>query len=1000
MKKSNFLLILISLALTLNATAQGKIQPKQTPDGSIYFQPFDQQEVDNQNISNRNFKSGETVDQDFGDAPQWDWLQKFDGSGLDIANDAVVDGDGNMYVTGSFSGTMELSGTTLTCVGKRDIFLAKFDASANLIWLKHANSGEFSSCDSYDIYQDNDMFFITGYFDGPSFTIDELSVDLTGYSDAFLLKVSADGQVEMLTNYSNYIACRGLAIAVDSDQNIYLTGTADGNLGWYHSSFLTKLDETGNIIWWQEHNIAFSDLAISGDQLYIAGTAYMESWLDDILLDPFGYCDAFVTKASLAGQYEWAVMGGHQQVFWGDSYVPNIETGTNGDIFMAGYFRNSVEFGQVLLSSSSTDAFIVRISPDAEVLWANSSIDTYNRLNGFALLENDQACISGEMGATAMFDDIVLETPDGGAGNYAAIYNSSGIAQDAFIVTHPTSSVVRFSENSILQTGTTGLDAFISEYDYSGNSSLNINSTGNSGTAELTGLEVDEAGSIFSLSNIYGFVDFFDLNFNTNKSTLLLARQKPDGTPIWTETIKGGVSWWNFTETTIKLDKPNERIYFHGTFNDSLVIGNLEFFNEEGGCFVACYTTNGVFEWAKELQPQVNIQSVDSDLQGNAYFSCNFDGTVEIEGLTFTARDVGDALILKYSMAGNLLWGKQIETDVFFYSTGIAVNPEGSFFTTLEPAGDTIFFNNGNNTMTFTPNDGRTVVAKYDESGNYLWAKSFGYSPTNYGGHYCWPTASVTDDEGNLYLTGTHGDSAMFDNIMLQTPYNRYSPYTAKIDTDGNALWANSIQVHRWGSNYCEADIDNEGNFYCMGDIRDTIHFGDWQYIPVGYGDIYLARYNNNGELNWVKTIESTSSANHLYGMAVYDTNNLFVGGRFANQIFAGEKELYTASSMAGFLVHIGDSIAYTSIDEKGLAEIYVTAYPNPASDLLYLDFNNTCQSASVEFANLNGQRVKSVILENISGTQQLNLGELPKGMYLLTISTKGITATRKILIQ
>lgn len=235
---------------------------------------------------------------------------------------------------------------------------------------------------------------------------------------------------------------------------------------------------------------------------------------------------------------------------------------------------------------------------------------------------------------------------------------------------------------------------------------------------------------------------------------------------------------------------------------------------------------------------------------------------------------------------------------------------------------------------------------------------------------------------------------------MLQTPYNRYSPYTAKIDTDGNALWANSIQVHRWGSNYCEADIDDEGNFYCMGDIRDTIHFGDWQYIPVGYGDMYVARYNNNGELNWVKTIESASSANHLYGMAVYDTNNLFVGGRFANRIFAGEQELYTFSSRAGFVVHIGDSIVYTSIGEENISEILVVAYPNPAHDLLYLDFKLPAREVLVELSDLNGHQVKTHIFNNVSGTEKLNLNGLPKGMYLLRITVDGKTSSGKIIIQ
>ena len=87
----------------------------------------------------------------------------------------------------------------------------------------------------------------------------------------------------------------------------------------------------------------------------MAGSAYQDVWLGDVFLDPFIYSDAFLAKASTDGNYEWAVIGEHQQVSWGDSYSPQIEIGLTGDIFMAGYFRNSVEFGQILLNSNSKD---------------------------------------------------------------------------------------------------------------------------------------------------------------------------------------------------------------------------------------------------------------------------------------------------------------------------------------------------------------------------------------------------------------------------------------------------------------------------------------------------------------------------------------------------------------------------------------------------------------------------------------------------------------------
>ncbi len=960
------------------------------------------QEEDDNFQRHQNFKSQDGVFGDFGEAPEVDWLTKFGGTGTDKARKVVADETGNLYVIGDFAGIMEFAGQTLSSVGKRDVFIAKMDNSGNVLWIKQGNSGENNSSALYEVEITDTELIITGYFDGSGFSMDGSTVVLTGTSDALLMKVAFDGQINLLKNIGQSgFLYQGLALAIDSDQNIYLTGTLNGNPSWAQSSFLTKLDQSGNPLWWQEHNIAFNDVVVSGDALYVAGTAHEDAWLGDIFLDPFIYADAFVSKADFAGNYEWAIIGEHIQSPIGDSYNPQIEIGETGDVFMTGYFRRNVEFGGILLGVGSTDAFIVRINSQGEVAWAKSTNGTQKELNGFALLENDQPCISGGMDSWATFDDIEVY---GNTGFYAAIYDSSGAAQHAFTVNQEVLGILSGSENGFIMAGITSMNASLIQYNFAGTSQSIVTSQGNSGTSQLTGLEVNGDGMTFALSNILGYTNYFGLEFTSPKQAMLLAGQKPDGEVQWISTIEGGTARWSYTETNLKIDDAHKQLYLHGSYEDTLKIGGLELVALFRSSFLASYIDNGEFLWIEEFPySSIEIQSVDVDPQGNVYCAFTFGGTIQIGGESFTTygNSSGNALLVKYSMDGDFISAKQFKTEYFFYQVGVAVVPSGGYFVTLEPAGDTVFFNNGNNNIGLTPNDGRCIVAKYDEQDNYLWAKSFGYSPINYGGYYCWPTASVSDAEGNLYLTGTHGDSAMFDNIMLRTPYNKYSPFNAKIDGDGNTLWANSIQSHRWGNNYGEADIDSEGNFYVMGDIVDTIHFGDWQYIPSGARDMYVAKYTNDGEVSWVKTFESTSSGNHLYGISVFDENNVFVGGNFANTIQSDDENiLKTSSSRAGLMCHIGDSIAYADVRENTEQSVYVVVYPNPASEELYLNFKAPFQKTEIEIFDLNGRKILSQSLKEVSGTQRIDLPILPAGAYMMTISADGQTATRKILIK
>lgn len=941
--------------------------------------------------------------QDFGDAPETDFMMKFGGSGEDVMRKTVTDDSGNIYAVIDFSGEMQFAGTDFTSTGKRDVIIMKMDSDGNILWSLQGNSGAESISVFFDICLQGNDVYVTGYFDGPGFSMNGNIVPKTGTEDALLIKLSSEGTIAFIKNFGDTgKKYQGTAVAGEND-DVYLSGLMD-YAAFGQPSFLAKLDASGNQTWWQEHDIKLTDLAVNGNYLYISGDVYMEVQLDDIVLTPGIYNDAFVAQVNTDGTYNWAVIGEHQNLF-GDSWNPRIFTAGTGDVFMAGFYRNSVGFGDFSLTGE-LESFILRIGQSGEVIWAKTTSYTNNELGAFGHLSDDKICISGDMNSFAYFDDISLETTDSSTGHYAAIYNSDGQAISAFLVDNHALGICNLPGDHILFSGTTEINAYASKYNDAGDLLNAVTGSGNSGTSKLTGLETDGNDIVYSLNNIHGYADFYGTVLDFEKPTMVLAAQKTDGELMWFQAMEGGTSWLNFTETTLKLDTINCNLLLHGDFNNSLNIGGQNHITlSDKYSFFASYSCEGELNWYKIIPYDVNVQSVDVDPDGNAYFVLTFGGTMEIEGQSFTANYTGDALVLKYGVDGTFLSAKQVKTDVFFYQVGIATIPSGGYYLTVEPAGDTIYFNDGANTMVFTPNVGRCVVARYNDQHDFIWAKAFGSSPISPAGYYSWPTSSITDSEDNLYLTGTHGDSAMFDNIILyakhnNSPHVKFSPFNAKIDPDGNVLWANSIESKNWANNYCEAGIDQQGNFYCMGGIEDTIYFDDWQYVPAGPLDMYVARYDNDGAINWVKTFESTSAGNQMYGLAVYDPDNVFVGGQFTNRIYQGDINLYTSSSTTGNLVHIGVPLFPSGIQNTTFTLVDFDVFPNPANDFVYLRFDDPGQSISFTIMDAQGRIIRKAEMTAPDEPVKIDMTPFPEGSYFIVVYSNGERFTRKLILK
>ena len=150
------------------------------------------------------------------------------------------------------------------------------------------------------------------------------------------------------------------------------------------------------------------------------------------------------------------------------------------------------------------------------------------------------------------------------------------------------------------------------------------------------------------------------------------------------------------------------------------------------------------------------------------------------------------------------------------------------------------------------------LIATATAQGEWKWAHYWSGGDGTYGSYYNKITNTAFDDEGNMYVYGTMGGSAVFDGTSLQFTTNAEVLYRndcaillAKFDTLGNMLWykvvknSGSCSVARWmeiRDNVCFISGDTELE-YCdapslMYDVwlyyLDTLIQG-WQVhdIPV-----------------------------------------------------------------------------------------------------------------------------------------------------------------------
>ena len=223
--------------------------------------------------------------------------------------------------------------------------------------------------------------------------------------------------------------------------------------------------------------------------------------------------------------------------------------------------------------------------------------------------------------------------------------------------------------------------------------------------------------------------------------------------------------------------------------------------------------------------------SMTTDAPGNVYITGGFYGTMDFDpgpGTQTLTASGRDAFFAKYNSSGNYIWAKQLQgTNTSDFSYNILLDASGNVYICgFYTATNTVIdFDPGPGTQTLAATSGSQsmFMAKYDNNGNYVWAKNMN------AGSFLRPQGMHLDAAGNIYLCGTFGDNTTVDfdpgpGVQNLTTSD-YDLFYAKYDNNGNYIWAKSIGGTGINDLGNAIRTDVAGNIYMTGYFSATVDF-------------------------------------------------------------------------------------------------------------------------------------------------------------------------------
>jgi hypothetical protein len=445
-----------------------------------------------------------------------------------------------------------------------------------------------------------------------------------------------------------------------------------------------------------------------------------------------------------------------------------------------------------------------------------------------------------------------------------------------------------------------------------------------------------------------------------------------------------------------------------GGLTDTVYFDNFTFTTSESDIFLAKYDTNGDLDWIKKYGGDHLDEAVcvKSDATGNIYLtglyaSNNYpnSGTATFDTVTLTSWKVSDIFLVKADSSGAVIWARTLGSAGDDNGNSIDFDSSGNVYLCGEFGGNKCMFGSYLlNSLSSGYVAGNIFVAKYDSLGNFIWASTAGgiNNSNNTGGSVDHSTAAVTP-AGEVYLSGYYIHCSMNwggGYILPDANGNTMEVFLAKYNTNGQRQW-----VKGFGSQSDDAALstatDDDGRVYITGHYGYDICFGGDTLQWKGGRDVFIACFDSAGNHVMSSSVANPGSE-YATGIVVKNGgDDIYISGIAAgDSMMFGNIKVYPGLVARNFVAHANKLTGIAPLADRH--PVYV--YPNPTNKRLY--FSGLSERTLVYVYDISGRVVYQQYVNSQQQPGSLNLESLSPGTYIIKLLSKKHVFSTKIILQ
>ena len=368
------------------------------------------------------------------------WVYTAGGTGRDRGRKIAIDSSGNIYVVGYYQNTVDFGGGNVTSNGSFDAFILKLNSSGTFQWVKSYGGSAGNDLGRDVVVDSNDNVIMLGTFRG---TVNFDSGDGGGFYtsndyDVFLIRLNSSGIWQSVWVTTNNGSADGRALAIDSNNVTYLTGSYSGSVTFGANNrtasnsndlFIHKIDTYDN-----DNNTQLTyalnvdttqkakGIAVdSSGNIYATGTFQNTVNFGGGNITSSGK-DIYLLKLNSSLAFQWVKRFAVDNGEAGTALGTAVTVDEDGNVYSVGEIGGTFDLGggtQAL--GSNEEAYIVKHDSSGTFQWSKTfgGVGGFNnRVQDIVIDSNDFVITVGQITGNTNFSTVGGDTIDFGNNEY------------------------------------------------------------------------------------------------------------------------------------------------------------------------------------------------------------------------------------------------------------------------------------------------------------------------------------------------------------------------------------------------------------------------------------------------------------------------------------------------------------------------------------------------------------------------------------------------------